>query len=89
MNQILHIFRKDVRHRWIEIVVSLALLVAHAWHVAHQWNVPSPDFDLTSSLWGALAFFVPASWCFLVIRAVQEESLVGDRQFWVTRPYEW
>jgi hypothetical protein len=89
MNQILHIFRKDVRHRWIEILVSLALLIAHAWHVAHQWNVPSQNFDLTSSLWGALPWFLPASWCFLVIRAVQEESLVGDRQFWVTRPYEW
>jgi hypothetical protein len=89
MNQILHIFRKDVRHRWTEILVSLALLIAHAWHVAHQWNVPSQDFNLTSSLWGALPVFLPASWCFLVIRAVQEESLVGDRQFWVTRPYEW
>ncbi len=89
MNQILHIFRKDVRHRWIDILVSLALLIAHAWHVAHQWNVPSQDLNLTSSLWGVLAFFLPASWCFLVIRAVQEESLVGDRQFWVTRPYEW
>jgi hypothetical protein len=89
MNQILHLFRKDVRHRWMEILVSLALLIAHAWHVAHQWNVPSQDVDLTSPLWGALAAFLPASWCFLVIRAVQEESLVGDRQFWVTRPYEW
>jgi hypothetical protein len=89
MNQILHIFRKDMRHRWVEMLVSLALLIAHAWHVAHQWNVPSQEFNLTSSLWGALTFFLPASWCFLVVRAVQEESLVGDRQFWVTRPYEW
>ncbi len=89
MSQILHIFRKDVRHRWIDILVSLALLIAYAWHVAHRWNVQSHEFGLFSSLWGALTFFVPASWCFLVIRAVQEESLVGDRQFWVTRPYEW
>ena len=32
---------------------------------------------------------MPISWCFLIARAVQDESLVGDRQFWVTRPYEW
>jgi hypothetical protein len=25
----------------------------------------------------------------LAVRVVQGESLVGDRQFWVTRPYEW
>src|SRR5260370_33162319 len=28
-------------------------------------------------------------WAFLIIRAVQGESLVGDRQWWVTKPYDW
>ncbi|HVP41927.1 MAG TPA: hypothetical protein VMS96_00760, partial [Terriglobales bacterium] len=32
---------------------------------------------------------VPIGWVYLVVRAVQDEPLVGDRQFWVTRPYEW
>jgi len=32
---------------------------------------------------------LPIAWMLLVVRAVQGESLVGDRQFWVTRPYEW
>ena len=29
------------------------------------------------------------AWAFLILRAVHAESLVGDRQFWITRPYEW
>jgi len=28
-------------------------------------------------------------WAFLIIRVIQDESLVGDRQWWVTKPYEW
>lgn len=28
-------------------------------------------------------------WLFLVIRVVQGESLVGDRQWWTTKPYVW
>jgi hypothetical protein len=28
-------------------------------------------------------------WVFLIVRVVQGESLVGDRQWWVTKPYEW
>ena len=32
---------------------------------------------------------VPVSWWLLISRAVHAEALVGDRQFWITRPYEW
>jgi hypothetical protein len=38
---------------------------------------------------GLVVVLVPVSWSFVVVRAIQGESLVGDRQFWVTRPYEW
>ena len=38
---------------------------------------------------GAVTALVPVAWIFLMIRVVQGESLVGDRQFWITRPYEW
>jgi len=89
MNLILHIFRKDLRHHWIEVFVSLALLIAYSWHVVHEWSSPSLEFSLFSGLWDAIPALVPATWCFLIIRAIQDESLVGDRQFWVTRPYEW
>jgi hypothetical protein len=38
---------------------------------------------------GLVVPLLPISWMFLIIRSVHAESLVGDRQFWVTRPYRW
>src|SRR5580692_1136732 len=28
-------------------------------------------------------------WFLLIVRVVHEETLAGDRQFWITRPYDW
>src|SRR5262249_25858933 len=28
-------------------------------------------------------------WIFLIVRVVQDETLVGDRQWWITKPYDW
>jgi hypothetical protein len=88
MDQIVHIFRKDVRQHWYEIVLSLAILAAFAWNEPKQW-VPQrfwfPEFVFS----GWLAPLVMIGWSFVIVRVVHGESLVGDRQFWVTRPYEW
>jgi hypothetical protein len=88
-NQILHIFRKDVRHHWPEIVLSLAAVVTYAWrqsaHLA-AWNQVAPGDTPLSQLASVL---VTVAWVLLIVRVVQGENLVGDRQFWVTRPYEW
>jgi len=90
VTQILHIFRKDVRHHWPEILASLALLALYTWHEPRTW-APNRGFegDFLSLLFGLLPVLLPASWCFLILRVVHGENLVGDRQFWVTRPYEW
>jgi hypothetical protein len=37
MDQILHVFRKDVRRHWREIVLSIAILTAFAWNEPSQW----------------------------------------------------
>jgi hypothetical protein len=89
MSQILHIFRKDVRHYWPEISASLLLLAVYAWHAPSYWR-PEQEFAFGFQflIWKPLPRLVPIAWCFLIVRAVQGESLVGDRQFWVTRPYE-
>jgi hypothetical protein len=87
MSQIFHILRKDVRHHWAEILLCQAALVAFCWDVVQSW---SESHTLAA---GALStmidFLLPLTWGFFVFRIVQSESLVGDRQFWVTRPYEW
>jgi hypothetical protein len=36
---------------------------------------------------GLMNIVVPAAWAFLIAMLVHQEALVGDRQFWLTRPY--
>ncbi len=38
MNFVLHIFRKDARHLYPEILVTLALTIAFAWAAPVQWH---------------------------------------------------
>lgn len=87
MNQIFHIFRKDIRHHWMEILLCQAALVAFCWNAVRGWS-ERIDFrlDILSTVIGVL---LPLTWGFLVFRIVQSETLVGDRQFWITRPYQW
>src|SRR5437016_7716645 len=93
MNQILHIFKKDAQRHWPEILVSLALLTLFTRHQLHPWqnlnalSSLSPFFFILAG-----RYITPATivfWAFLIVRVVQGESLVGDRQWWVTKPYEW
>ena len=89
MNQVLHIFRKDVRRHWLEILVSLLLLFGFAWKMPMIW-LEEPNYEAQFSRWlfALLGLSVCFSWWFLIVRVVQGESLVGDRQFWLTRPYQ-
>jgi hypothetical protein len=90
MDQILHVFRKDIRRHWREIVLSIAILTAFAWSEPSQWMPQrSPETVLRMLLHQWLTPMVAIGWLFLIVRVVHGESLVGDRQFWVTRPYQW
>src|SRR5258708_4955803 len=91
MSQIFHIFRKDVRHHWLEILLCQAALVAYCWNEVSGWSgKEGSSGSLSRELWSPVIIaLLPLTWWFLVFRVVQSESLVGDRQFWVTRPYEW
>src|SRR5439155_11374187 len=85
---ILHIFRKDVRQHWPEIGASIAILGAYAWH--ESTRPTGLDYPVG---WNLFLHWLPRllalAWGFLIVRVVQGERLVGDRQFCVTRPYEW
>jgi len=90
MNQVLYIFRKDVRRHWLEIIVSLLLLIGFAWKMPILWG-PDPRFGETPAtrwLFALLGISLCFSWWILIVRVIQGESLVGDRQFWLTRPYQ-
>lgn len=92
MTQTLHIFAKDARRFWPEIVSTLALLAAFAYvqplAVAGQTHRDASSV-LYAILQPILYVLIPISWWVLVSRVIHEENLVGDRQFWITRPYRW
>ena len=90
VDQIVHIFRKDIRRHWREIALSLATLAAFAWNEPSLWwpqRVDEYPARLIFSGWYTPMVLI--GWSLLIVRVVQEEPLVGDRQFWVTRPYDW
>jgi len=94
LNQVWNIFRKDVRHHWIEIIVSLLLVGGFVQVEIENWSqqgaVAFGGASFMNAFFRGLAVpLLPVSWIFLIVRIVHGESLAGDRQFWVTRPYDW
>lgn len=86
MTRVGHIFRKDVRRLWIEICLSLiavAVLTRFEWWLCTPARDPKWYNEVAPV---AVLFFC---WWFLIVRLVHGEALVGDRQFWITRPYVW
>ena len=90
MNQTLHIFKKDARRFWIEILLSAAITAAFVVLGALIWpRVDDAQGQMLKALAALLAMLVPVSWWILIARAILAERLVGDTQFWITRPYAW
>lgn len=91
MKQILHIFKKDTRRFWPEILISVLLMFAFAVMDTNEWKVfhDQQRRGEMQDFIGILVLLMVASWWLLIARMVQAEPLVGDRQFWITRPYEW
>jgi hypothetical protein len=81
VKQALHIFRKDVRYlRW-ELGVALLLL---AMFVCGQLYPQGLGYGQNA----IMSYLLLAFWAFLCARLVQAEPIPGDRQFWITRPYQ-
>ncbi len=76
MHQVWHIFKKDARYLRYE--VALVLLVAVLLAALHR-----PDFIRV------IQFVLVGAAVFLIGRLVLAETIPGDRQFWITRPYRW
>ena len=90
MKQILHIFSNDLRRLRIEILLSIVAAALFAWVVPKSWIGGTAS---TGNPYQAIAGWVNPlvllSWGLLIARLIHGEVLVGDRQFWITRPYEW
>jgi hypothetical protein len=85
MRDALEIFRKDVRHLWPQIAGFLLLAAIYCFLDAsapHRTRIVESGPPLP----GLLVF--AGAW-YLVAAAIHEEKLVGDRQYWLTRPISW
>jgi hypothetical protein len=84
MTNVLPIFRKDVRHLWPHAAASVILMALAA--------ILDPTYASRgqSTAYSLLAgFALPLACWSLIIAAIHEEKLPGDRQYWLTRPYSW
>ena len=93
MKQVVHIFRKDCRRLWLMICAVLLLIALHGYGEA---TIPSGSSGVAVGLSPYMVFYLlvvlsgvllPIALLLLVVSVVQEESLVGSDQFWLTRPY--
>jgi hypothetical protein len=78
---ILHIFKKDIRHLWPAVALSLVLLAI----LSHEdrWRMDwMPGLNE-----GWLNILLPLAWAVLIALVIHEEPLGDDREFWTTRPY--
>jgi hypothetical protein len=89
MTQALHIFRKDLRHQRIDLAIYIALLIVTELLVPTGWPGHWFSNEFLPWLRILLNIVVPAFWLVMIARLVHEEAIVGNRQFWTTRPYHW
>ncbi|HTU35855.1 MAG TPA: hypothetical protein VMF66_18785, partial [Candidatus Acidoferrum sp.] len=89
MRQTIHIFKKDVRHLWPEIAIVLLTNVAFVLDMVRQARAGTDAGAAQGTVSTLITYLLPFAWIVLVARAVYGETLVGTRQFWITRPYSW
>jgi hypothetical protein len=89
MSQVLHILKKDIRHLWPEILASLALTAIFVNIYPYNWVTGYQASRLPNVVANAMTVLVPVSWWVMITRLIHDEPLVGERQFWITRPYQW
>lgn len=80
MKQVLAILRKDMLRLRLQLAGALALTVLIGY-------VDRPD---SSSFASNLAYILwIACWVYIGASLIHQEHLPGDRQYWLTRPYDW
>jgi hypothetical protein len=80
MRLILHIFRKDAIRLWPLASVFLALLALHGF-MDRKYAPYGPPDPLS-----ALPSLLPIACGILLVALVHQEGLVGEREYWLSRP---
>jgi hypothetical protein len=76
-----HILRKDLRLLWLPAAVVILVLAALT-----QFDVWRYDYEagLAETV---LNILLPLAWSLLIALAVQQEPLISDTAFWLSKPY--
>ncbi len=89
MPQSIHILLKDARRCRLYIAIVVGMTAMLAW-LTPNWvpfyGVRSFSAERTVDF---LHILLPLAWWFTIVQLIHGESLVGERQFWLTRPYSW
>ena len=78
---------KDLRHAWPPLVAIIPLLFVFATQDVQRLILHKSVFAAT--LWQVMYLATPLAICSFVAMLIHAESLVGDRQYWLTRPFTW
>jgi len=78
MRQAIHIFKKDARALWLEVLLLLALAALLGWTETHFAGAA-----------GVAELLVILAVNYVIARVVHAEVIPGHNQFWLTRPYRW
>jgi hypothetical protein len=82
VKQLIHIFKKDFRYLWSELLLFAAFLGLYVWTELH------PDMAfITLPVLGKV--MLPLGAAYLIARLIHAEAIPGHDQFWLTRPYQW
>jgi hypothetical protein len=88
MEQVLRIFRKDVRRLSPGIVAVIAVFIVHA-VIDARTPMLYPRGARMDSISTLLNMFLPLAIWFLIAQVIFQEAIPGEQQFWLTRPYHW
>lgn len=87
MRQALHIFKKDVRHLKLDILIVLAAGAGFTYAVAKAASPMSTAEGAPGVGLALLTCLVLLAWWSLIARLIHDEPLAGEQPFWITRPY--
>lgn len=87
MRQTLHILKKDLSRLGYYVGVILLLWIGFAWAKSHSGLEDSSLPSLFFAVEAFVPLLLPLTIWFQMVHDIQDEPLPGDRQFWITRPY--
>ena len=84
MREAVWVFKKDVRRFRFHLCGYLGLMAIFAWLEAGSPRRPG----LQQYAWSCEILLLLAAW-YLAVMVVHQETVPGDRQYWLTRPISW